>query len=331
MGDEINVETPGKQVSFASNHAVLLQLIPPYFKRVYGLRQVFTSAGAETVLKYEISFTYKKTVADDRRLFEIDRVSQVYINDTLPESVSDQLALQTGAVFYPLQVLVNFKGEFIAVANPEDLRERWKSTKESILDYFVGEDVIHYLEVTESVIADQHQLNEVISKDLVIRTFFAGIYRSYQNDQGMLTALSFPLIGQAAPWLFSVKQIVSPVYNHDGQIEIRHEGVSIDDRCIGDMIREDDYATMRFEDETIPKVEAGYKARYALNATTKSIEALEVSWQMKLQQEEAVSISMYEISGADQQSEEQLAKVSVQREKHEQAAGVSGFIKKLFG
>ncbi|MGY0037454.1 hypothetical protein [Pedobacter sp. NJ-S-72] len=289
---------PDRQVSFASNHSVWLQLVPPFFKRVYGLREVFGSDGLETVLKYEISITYKKTIAQNLRIFEVEKVSPVYINDSLPETVAEQLALQTGSVFYPLQLHVDFAGSYVSIANTEAIQQRWKTVKEICLDYFTGEETENYLAQMEIVINDPDRIDNAIRKDLVVRTFFAGIYKSYQQELESKDDLHFPLVGDSLPLVFSVKQTVSPLYNDSDQLEIRHEGVSVDERSIADLIREDDFATMRFENDTIPKVEASYKARYALNAVTKSIEALEVSWEMNLQCKEVISISMYEISGA---------------------------------
>ncbi|KIO76399.1 hypothetical protein TH53_15120 [Pedobacter lusitanus] len=323
---------PDKRVSFAPNHAVLLQLVPPFFKRVYGLREVFSSDGLETVLKYEISITYKKTIAQNLRIFEIERVSPLYINDCLPETVAEQLALQTGSVFYPLQIHADFSGSYVSVANIEIIQQRWKTVKESILEYFTGEETENYLTQMEKVINDEDRIDNAIRKDLVIRTFFAGLYKSYQQDLELTEDLYFPLVGDSSPLAFSVRQTVNPLYNDSDQLEIRHEGVSIDERSAADLIRQDDFATMRYENEAIPKVEASYKARYALNAVTKSIEALEVYWEINLQLTESVSISMYELSDADRQSEELLANASVTKEKEDSSpGGFSKFMKTLFG
>lgn len=312
------------------NYHVLLKLAPPYFMRRYGVRQVFGTAGLDTVIKYEMEITYKKTIPEGFRVFELNRFSDVYINDEVPDKIADELAARTGQVFYPLQILADFEGNYVSVYNLSDIQQRWKGVKENLLEFFVGDEALRYLQYTEAVIFDQDVVNDVFRKDLIIRAYFAGLYKSYQNDHGITGDLFFPLIGHAAPLSFSVKQQLAPFYNRSGQLEITHEGLSNDERGIADIMREDDFATSRDDNELIAQLEAAYKARYALSAHTKSIEAMEVSWTIALDKEETTTISMYEISGMDKVSGKQQSLIA-DEEKEGSKSGIAKFIKSIFG
>ena len=321
----------GDDFSKLDTNSITLKLIPPHFMRRYGVRQVFNTAGAETVLKYEMEINYKKTIAEGLRVFELNRFDQLYINNELPDSIADELAFRTGQVFYPLQVLVDFAGTYVSVFNLEEIRERWSLLKKELLEYFVGEEVEAYFDYQENVLKDQGKINDVFGKDLLIRVYFAGLYQNYLAEKELNSLLHFPLAGHAAPVVFSVKQTLKPYYNASGQLEIFHEGGADDERSIADIIRYDDYATSRDDDDSLEKIKADYKARYALNAITKSIEGMEASWIMFLDKEEQTSISMYEISGSDALTEKDIAN-KAEKEKKDQpdGAGVK-FMKILFG
>lgn len=322
----------GDDFSRLETSRVSLKLIPPYFMRRYGVRQVFSTAGAETVLKYEMEITYKKTIAEGLRLFELNRFDQLYINNEVPDSIADELAFRTGQVFFPLQVLVDFAGRYVSVYNLVQIRERWTVLKKELLEFFAGEEVETYFGYQETVLMDQDKINDIFGKDILIRAYFAGLYQNYVAEKELDSLLYFPLTGHAAPVLFSVKETLVPHYNSSGQLEIIHKGTADDDRSIADILRYDDYATSRDDDQSLEKIKADYKARYALNAETRSIEAMEASWMMFLDREEITSISMYEISGLDELTEKEVAAVNAAEEKKDQPAGPGAkFMKILFG
>lgn len=318
-------------VQFDSNHSILLKLIPPHFNRRYGVRQIFGLDGEETVLKYELEITYRKTVENQLRMFELARASEIYINDMLPDTVAEELAAEAGKVFYPLIVLVDFTGRVAAVSNIEEIQLRWKTVKQNLMEKFSGEELMRYLHATEQTLNSPLKIDQVMRKDLVLDGFFAGIYRSYQ-EEATERLIAFPLIGQSAAVGFMVKESVNQLLNVDGQIEIVREGVLHDERSAQDLIREDDFPLSEEEQGEFIPPKGQYEARYALNAVTKSIEAMELSWKLQLQQEEYFSITMYEISGADRITEEQM-KGNLEKKEPEAASStrISGFIKSIFG
>jgi len=292
MDMNMNIHETDSMAQPLESREVLLKLIPPHFKRTYGLRQVFTSGKKENVLKYEFSSTYVRTIAPGWRIFEIERKSALYINDELPDSVADELAARAGAVFYPLQIYADFEGSFAGVHNTSEIINRWFLLRPQLEEFFEGDFVGRYLNQMDRTLSDAHQILNAIGKDLFINSLFQNIYKKYPEQGTIKSRSAFPLIGYAEPLDFEIEESLKETYNDSDQIEIRRWGHCCDLRSVADAIREDDFAAA---EDTEEPLQGTYTARYGLNATTKSIEAMEVEWTLELEENEKVFISLYEI------------------------------------
>ncbi|SHH07240.1 hypothetical protein [Pedobacter caeni] len=258
--------TPAK---FAGNFSVLLQLKPPHFSRDYEVMIVFSEGMNELNLKYQLKVTYVKTL-EKARIFRLERLSPVYINEDLPDVLLDQLALETAQVFYPLLLEVDFDGKFLSVHNHQEIVGRWPELKEKVKEYFVGPVTERYLDLMEKGILDQDTVSERFKNDLFIRTYFAAIYKSYGVDYRLEEQVFFPMNEEPDPPSFLCRQEVDPYLNVDGDLEIHHHG-----------------------NLELADFEGDYKADYVLDAGTRSIERIHACWNLKKEQLKSTDIMVF--------------------------------------
>ncbi len=264
---------------------VLLKLRPPHFSRSYGVLISFTTAGEVTTMKYEMMVTYVKTLVDEQvRIFSLERLSPVYINDLAPESTVDQLAYETGKVFYPLLVQVGFDGAFIGIFNHDEIKKRWVETKEKVMEYFTGEETEKYLAQTELMINDGFALDICFRNDWFINTFFAPIYKSYGEAREVKNVRRFALSPNATPEHFDVIENIDPFLNHYNAIEIHHKGKI--DRTELNLFSDGE------DGEGIP-VEAIYEADIVLQKETKSIDAIIANWSWSDGQQKSITLRVF--------------------------------------
>lgn len=286
MKDQAEIHEQQNQLIGCPNE-VLLQLRPPHFSRSYGVLTSFTTAAEVVTVKYEMMVTYVKTLVDDQvRIFSLERLSPVYINDLEPDSTVDQLAYETGKVFYPLLIQVGFDGAFIGIFNHDEIKKRWIETKEKVMEYFTGEETEKYLAQTEQMIYDDFALDICFQNDWFINGFFSPIYKSYGLDRVVYNIRRFSPFQNSAPENYVVIENIDPFLNHYGAIEIHHKGkidrIGLDNLPDGEI------------GEGKP-VEICYQADIVLEKDTKSIEVIIASWSWNDGQKKSIGLRVFNI------------------------------------
>jgi len=320
-----------------SNHFKLnLKLVPPYFSRTYGVTIDISIGNEITGLKYEVKVTYIKTIAENIRLFRLDRLTPVYINETLPDTTADQLAAAVGEVFYPLFIEVNFEGKYLAVHNQNEIAGRWPALKEKISAYFTGEEATQYLNLMVEVLYDENSLNEVFRKDLFITSYFTSLYKSYTSSFELNENMYFPIVTNTAPVSFGTKQSLDEQFNSYGAIEIHHQGTVNDERTAEDLESGVEFPLSRFENPDLSGAEGVYNAKYVLNPNTRSLELLVASWHMPGMRIQSTEIRMFRIDEEHEHEKETLPLHSGNNlvyidGGHSGKGGISGFLESIFG
>ena len=282
-------------VNFSAKHSLLLKLIAPHFSRKYGFVVSFLDGTEKNRLKYEVVVTYLRTIPEEARVFKIDRLSTVYINDTEPDLLVDQLAYETGKVFYPLVAEVDFDGKFIGIGNIEEIQERWIKLREEISNYFVGEEVERYLELMDEAVADEELLHESMENDFFIHTYFSGIYKSYTSSLVVEENVSFPVAGKGEPVLFKVKTEAAGTLNSFDTIELNCKGVANDERSAQDIEEEQFFPIHKLNYPALDSVKGSYEALYILHKDTKAIESVVAKWNLELKVAREIEVKIFEI------------------------------------
>jgi len=284
-----------EKVQFTDQSHLKLQLVPPDFSRDYGVLHTYTTGVIEHTVKYNLKITYVKTIINECRIFNIERISPVYVNDIEPDLIADQLAYECGKVFYPLMLEIDFDGEFIGVHNYPEIIARWRKQKGIIQDYFTGEFTEKYLKLMEEAISTSELVTEIFRNELFYRVFFASVYKSYTSTFKLEETSLFPIAGNAAPVKFHTVQEIDPILNEAGKIQLIHQGHMTDDRSSRDLLEEQDFALSRFQYPDELPASGSYTALYRFDAETRSIFSIVAEWILETEPVQKNQVKVFEL------------------------------------
>lgn len=245
-------------------------------KRQYTFEQKITKGEETTDIRYDFTANFLRNKSDMSMFCRINRISPIYINDEEADLIIDELAYETGKVFYPLVVQMDDFGKFQKIINYTEISERWKKQREKISQYFAGDDADKYLALMDQVIRNEAMINKTFRHDLFINTFFAPVYKryplsAYKKNYDMY----FPLAGKARSVIFSIDDTLSDFLTDTGSVEILQSGKCTDERSAFEIEWQYDKASS--EGQT--PVEINYTGRYTLEAQSKLIHSIETKWE----------------------------------------------------
>lgn len=232
----------------------------------YWFRYIIEDEETETEIRYKILVRYIQQEKENTSLYLIHRISGVYINDDLPTLCMDELAYETGQVFYPMVVEVDEKAQWVALRNYQQIKKNWFNTvRPSVGLRFAGDIGLKYLARMDKVMESKDRMEEILKKDLFFRFYFGTFYHSYSQQFETDRVLEFHA-GNSSPVLFKVKCRLNRNLTDKGYKEITQTGAGI--TC--DVSEEQDKFT-----------EVGqtfYSARILLEAKTNCVREAEAEW-----------------------------------------------------
>ncbi len=189
----------------------------------YGVILYFGKENNQTELKYTCSLTRLENDREGNFVFALDRTSEVYINEILPDLIADKLAFEAGKVFYPLHLTVDPFGELRGVANGHAIQQRWAEVKNELRSYFQGDFFEDYLQKMERLIDEEHQIFSALSRtDWFVNVFFQPFYQLRPNEV-MARTQFFPNLPMRSMQYDLIEKII-PELNHFGAIELVQQG-----------------------------------------------------------------------------------------------------------
>lgn len=224
---EINdtIDKKLRQVSLGKNNK--LPFLPKRISKDYSVQYTFESGGKIDKIEKAVRIKWIAFDVNKYHLFEINRSSNIYINDKLPDSMINELAFKTVEVLYPLKIIVDEFGKWIDIYNYIEIQRRWKKTKSEILDYYEGEVVKAYIKHTERVLENSERLLESLRSNYFLNIFFNGIHVEYTADYEFQNNLLFPLEKEIES-VFHVQHKMVPNLDERGFIKIEQKGHYVD-------------------------------------------------------------------------------------------------------
>lgn len=202
----------------------------------YGLRlELFVDEKIHEI-KYEVKVVRLENTVENFTRFAINRISPLYINESEPDLLADQLAYKVSTIFYPMNVVLDADGKLMEIQNLDDIKRRWKDVKADIHHTFEGAVLDDYVNRMEKSINDPFILNLAVKdQDWFLNAFFLPIYKNYHLADQPESPLYFPIL----PFRnisYSSSFVLGNHYNDLGMIEINVSG-EIDqpeiDNCAG--------------------------------------------------------------------------------------------------
>lgn len=270
--------------------AYKLGLKPSQIKSNYGVMYTITSGEETNTVKFETSVIFKERTVKNTYIYEIDRVSETYINDEEATSLADELAEKTSKVLYPLKIEVDNEGKWIEINNYNEIYNRWEKTKEKILSEYEGEWVEKYLKENQETIESEGRLQTALSKDWFLNSYFASIYVYYTHKYQFEVIKPFPILVNCNSVNYKVKQKINEYLDEHNLIKIEQNGNLEDERSKTDLQNEMNipyYATL-YPNQDI--AEGTFRSLYFLNGKSNLIESLFLECSINLDIEKKIQV-----------------------------------------
>lgn len=257
----------------------------------YGVLIVLEKGDDSQTIKYEVNIRCIRHYKDGK-VFELNRISKIYINDEEADGIADDLAIRVAQVLYPLQILIEENGNFSGIANYDQIMQRWESVKEKIYDEYEGEWVEKYIELNEEVLNEKESIEFALLGDYFIRAYFNGIYCEYSENKSKKDDLQFPVLNNVSDINFNIKSEIEEFYDESNFIVLNQNGEINDERSREDLESKFDFPFYAHPDSTYTLAEGQYRSKYFLNPSDRSIEAAYVEASVELDIPERIKISI---------------------------------------
>ncbi|MDQ0595530.1 hypothetical protein QFZ37_003899 [Chryseobacterium ginsenosidimutans] len=256
----------------------------------YGVIITIENGNHKNELKYNTSVRWLKT-ENKLHFFEVDRISNLYLNEEEVNEIADLLAYKTSKVLYPLQISVDENGRFYDVDNLSVFKERWANVKDEIYQEFEGETVDQYCEKIEEIINEPNVINLYLKNDYFIRTLFFGIYKKFDPNYQTEITETFPVVDNAVEPQYKISLEADPLKDDYNLINIQGEGKLNDERNVYDFINEAPFSTA-IEDHPVMNQEGDFRLMYYLNGETALAESLYLECDIQLEQRKKISVAI---------------------------------------
>ena len=288
----IAVADQNKKVQFGRGNSIVFRPERSFSK--YGVIVNLETGNRKNELKYETSVRWLKNESN-LHFFEIDRTSNLYLNEEEINEIADTLAYKTSKVLYPLQVSVDEHGKFRQVENLSVFKERWTNVKEEVYKEFEGDVVNKYCEKIENIIYEPEAISFYLKNDYFIRTLFFGIYQSFGQRFKIEGEESFPVVDNPIEPKYKIHVEVDPVKDEYDLVNISGEGKLNDERTVYDFINESPFS-MTIQDHAVMNDNGNFRIQYYLNGETLLPETLYLECSIMLEEEKKISVVITAIS-----------------------------------
>ncbi|WP_310554451.1 hypothetical protein [Flavobacterium sp.] len=202
--------------------------IKPFEKINYKVKFISTIEDEINTIEYDVCIKHKES-KQEYHLFEIDRISKVYVNNQLADTKIEELAQKVSEVLFPIVVFVNPNGKWEEIYNHQDISKRWVNNKSKILSEFQGDEFENYCIAFEQSITTKASLTESLQNDWFLNAYFGEIYaNSYQNLVTEFT-LNFPLQTDSNAIQYKVLQTIDEYLDSEDNISIERKGIVVYD------------------------------------------------------------------------------------------------------
>lgn len=280
------VTDKNRLVKFGQANSLIFQ--PENSFSRYGVTVAIENNDHKNELKYETSLRWLKK-ENKLHFFEIDRTSNLYLNEEEVNEIADLLAYKTSKVLYPLQISVDEQGKFNAVENLSVFQERWPVVKEELYKEFEGETVDNYCKKIEKVINEPDAISLYLKDDYFIRTLFFGIYQSFGQDYQIEIESSFPIVNNPVEPKYKIRLETDPLKDEYNLVNIEGEGKLNDERSVYDFMNKAPFS-MIIEDNPVMNDEGKFRTVAYLNGETLLSESVYLECSIELEKKKKISV-----------------------------------------
>jgi hypothetical protein len=282
-------------VDFSNGNKIVFK--PQNWVANYGVIIKIEKENRKNELKYKTSVRWLKS-EKNLHYFEIDRISNLFINEEEVNEMADLLAYKTSQILYPLQISVDENGKLNGIENPEDFKKRWNTVKENVYKEYEGETVDSYCQKIENILNKPEALFIYLKNDYFLRSLFFGIYLKFNKDYKTEITAGFPIIKNKVEPEYKLNVEIDPLKNEHYLINISAKGILNEERSIYDLINGLQFP-MVFNENPKMNHEGKCRFQYYLNGKTMLPESLYMEFEIFLENIKKVSVMVSELNNDD--------------------------------
>lgn len=276
-----------------------LSLANPQINNTYGVLYTIENGEVTTTLKQKINVNWKGRSENNFYFFELDRIGNIYINDTAADSMVEDIAEKASAALYPLLVVVDQNGKWVYINNFNQIEERWQETKKQILKYYKGDHVEKYLSIYDKNLENSDTLFLSLSKDWFLNAFFNGFHVQYPHTLSIQKEIEFPFLAKTENLNYLVNQQFDDRFDIDNFLVININGKLNDERTKSDFENELSLPVREYSDQ---KVSGDYRAKYFLNPLNHMPESIFCSCTLALDTPQKYTVSISNLNDNEKMS-----------------------------
>lgn len=280
------VEDRNKLVKFS--HGNQIDFRPQNSSLSYGVIIKIENGEKQNELKYNISVRWLK-FENKLHYFEIDRISNLFINDEEVNEMADLLAYKTSKVLFPLTVSVDERGKLNNIENIFEYKKRWSIVKDEVYKEYEGDVVDRYCQKIEDTLQEPDALFIYLKNDYFLRTLFFGIYQKFNQDYQTEIMETFPIINNAIEPNYKIKVEIDPVKDEYDLINISASGKLFDERSEYDFINGAPFSLI-IDDNPMMNEDGNFILQYFLNGETQLSESLYLECDINLESRKKISV-----------------------------------------
>ncbi|QXP59308.1 hypothetical protein [Olleya sp. HaHaR_3_96] len=274
------------------NHKINLDPTGLYSR--YGCMIIFEDNQAKNSLRYKLEIKYLGKSDSNSNIFQINRNTDIYINDKLPESSMDELASKVSQVIYPLELETNKNGTLKSVTNFNEIQDRWSVLKKELKKYYKGETTDSYIKLNDKTLSISELFFNKIKQDWFLHLFFAPVYVSYTDSRYVFDKPKYYIAGNAGLVEYDAKKILEE--NTSGPIHfVKINGTINDQRCALDLEQELKFPYYKTLNSDEKPLEGTCNVTYGIHKDTGVIQGIEAFFETKFVQPKKITVKMFSL------------------------------------
>lgn len=192
-----------QQVVFSYNYKLPVKINPGTVS--YKVLVVLFNNDKVNTIKYEIRMRWieKDNIS---YIAIVDRGEKVYINNSEPDLVSEELTAMVSAVLYPLALSVDMTGKCTGICNFPEIRKRWEAKKQEITKMYAGVWLEKFLRLNDKAFQDKYALFRRVQADWFVSAYFQSLYKSYTEKLMIKNRVVVPFFSDPEKLIYQVNQ-----------------------------------------------------------------------------------------------------------------------------
>jgi hypothetical protein len=265
-----------------------LFLVRFYTQKTYGYTfENYEGDFLKNKIHYEVDAVYKKNDSN-LKIIEINR-KQVYVNHKMPDVAVEQLLDKIAQNIFPIALQINDIGEIKAIANHNEIKERWLANKEELTHYYKKEQSDVIIKKADLSFTNEKELLGMLSKNWFFNLFFKPIYGNYSEKKEIQYTAKAPFLSKSL-LEYEITQTLQDLYTKSGKLIINHIGKTIDHRTIDEVLQ--NKTVLEKDRPNIQFVQSEGNVQYKLNSSDNSIFSIIGTFSTKMSNEKINKIQV---------------------------------------